>query len=135
MGEANLVNIQSVYAQTNSFYVASDAVSWSLTHNVSSGNETWLVKSLILTNQNANATDTQVYAYHQKTTSPSTIGYLLQYHWLPYKTSLILLDGGTPIYLQYGDRIGGGITTLSGGGGTAGNDLHAVIKYERLIST
>lgn len=117
MGECNLVNVGTVTGKM----ISGTAVIGSgglIQHNVSSGNETWLVKSLILANNSSNSTDIQAYAYH------NNIGHLFYNTWIPHKTSLVVIDESTPIYLQYNDSIFMGLNSGAG--------LDYTFKYETL---
>lgn len=120
MAEANLVNIGTVVGRSASS-VLSSGTAGTLIHNVSSGNETWLVKSLILSNNSSNATDCQVDVIINES---GTTRYILYRAWVPYGTTLVVLDEALPIYLQYQDYLRVGAA--------AGNGLNYVFKYETL---
>ena len=77
-------------------------------------------------NNSSNGTDIQVYAFHQKVSAPSTQGIFLWQCWIPWQTSLVVIDAQTPIYLQYQDNITLGINTAGG------TNLHYTFKYETL---
>ncbi len=121
MAEANLVNISEVYGQTSTGVIASNASAITLTHNISTGNETWVVKSLTVANNSTNNTDNQFYAWLEP---PPGGLYICRYVWVPYKTSFIVFDESVPIYLQFGQFIGVGLHQ--------GTNLHYTFKYERL---
>jgi len=120
MGECNLVNVATVVGKSRSFNLGSGG-SASLLHNVSTGNETWLVKSLILGNVSSNGTDIKARVSVNIT---GTDHYILYDTWVPYGTSLVVLDELLPIYLQYQDYI-----TVTG---QEGAGLNAYYKYETL---
>tara|TARA_Y100000004_G_scaffold195619_1_gene263109 strand:+ start:163 stop:531 length:369 start_codon:yes stop_codon:yes gene_type:complete len=120
MAAANLVNIDTVVGKSISG-VLSPPNSGSITHNVSTGNETWLVKSLILGNNNPNSKDCQTDVYLN---TDGTNRYILYRTWVPYGTTLVVLDGSLPIYLQYQDYI-----TVSA---VEGSGLNYIFKYETL---
>lgn len=117
MGQCNLVNVGTVVGKM----ISGTAVTGSggnFQHNVSTGNETWLLKGLILTNKSSNNTDVQAYAYINGG------GHLFYNTWIPQGTSLVIIDESTPIYLQYNESIFMGLNSGSG--------LDYVFKYETL---
>ena len=124
MGVANLVNISEVYGQTISGIVSDNTVATSFAHNISSGNETWVVKSLTLTNLSSNSTDNEFWCGFNSNPGFLAAIYICRYVWLPFKTTFIAFDESVPIYLQYGEQIEIGLHQ--------GTNLHYVFKYERL---
>jgi hypothetical protein len=120
MGECNLVNIGTVTGKTTSGVLTS-GTNGDLTHNVSSGNETWLVKSLILGNNSSVGTDCQVDVIVNES---GTNRYIIYRAWVPYSTSLVILDEALPIYLQYQDYIR--VSAITGDG------INYAFKYETL---
>ena len=122
MGQCNIVNIGTVVGKSSSG-VLSSGQEFTLTHNVSSGNETWLVKSLILGNNASNGVDCQC-EVSVSTDGGTTTRYISRYAWVPFGTSLVILDEALPIYLQYTDRIS--VRNAQG------NNLNYILKYETL---
>lgn len=121
MAEADLTNLGTVTGRSASGVLSSGA-NGDLAHNVSSGNETWLVKSLILSNNNSTAgldIETDVFVNVNGTNR-----YLMYRTWVPYGTSLVVLDESLPIYLNYPNYIR--VSSVTGGG------LNYVFKYETL---
>lgn len=122
MGECNLVNVATVVGKTYSTVLQSSGlVQDGVTHNVSSGNETWLVKSLIIANRSSNSTDNQVTVL---TKNGSTTSVIIKNVWIPYGTSLVVIDEATPIYLQYQDYVDVQVQQ--------GSNIECVFKYETL---
>lgn len=121
MAEANLTNLGTVIGKSASGVLTSGTAG-TLIHNVSSGNETWLVKSLILSN-NASTTglDCEIDIIINES---GTTRYILYRAWVPYGTTLVVLDEALPIYLQYQDYLRVGAASGSG--------LNYVFKYETL---
>jgi len=117
MGECNLVNVGAVVGKmiSGSATIGNPGV---FTHNVSSGNETWLLKSLILANNSPNGTDIQAYAYF------GSGGHIFYNTWIPRGTTLVIIDESTPIYLQYNEQIVMGLNS--------GDGLDYTFKYETL---
>ena len=122
MGQCNLVNVGTVIGKTYSTVLQSSGlVQDGVTHNVSSGNETWLVKSLIIANRSSNGTDNQV-SVITKNGSNTTV--VIKDVWIPYGTTLVVIDESLPIYLQYQDYIDVQVQ--------AGSNIECVFKYETL---
>lgn len=121
MAQANLTNLGTVIGKSDSG-VLSSGNSGTLTHNVSSGNETWLIKSLILSNNASTAgLDCEIDIIINES---GTNRYILYRSWVPYGTSLVVLDEALPIYLQYQDYLR--VSAITGDG------LNYVFKYETL---
>jgi len=122
MGECNLVNIGTVVGKTYSTVLqSSGTVQDGVTHNVSSGNETWLVKSLIVANRSSNSTDNQISVLMKNGAFTCVI---IKNVWVPYGTSLVVLDEATPVYLQYQDYVQVQVQQ--------GSNIECVFKYETL---
>ena len=124
MAAADLTNLSLVKGVMTSPTISSGN-SYIFSHNTATGNETWLVKSLILTNATTTSTDVQV------SVSINTAGVPVPFEdriihevWIPRATNLVVIDGLIPIYLQYQHYIQ--IFNLQG------DSLRAVIKHERL---
>ena len=124
MATADLTNLSLVKGISTSPTISSGN-SYIFAHNTATGNETWLVKSLILTNASTSSTDAQA------SVSINTVGVpqpfedrIIHEVWIPYGTSLTIIDNTIPIYLQYQHYIQ--IFNLQG------DSLRAVIKHDRL---
>ena len=122
MGACNIVNLTTVKGQMVSGVLQSSGTTQGgLTHNISTGNETWLVKSLIVSNRNSTSVDNQISVI---TKNGSSVSNIIKEVWVPYGTSLVVLDGSTPIYLQYQDYVD--VQALQG------TNIEYAIKYETL---
>lgn len=122
MAEANLVAITDVKGRTYSQNIADTSIEVSVGNNVAVGNSTWVVKGLTLSNVSSNSTDNQVDVYFQDTSN--NVRYILYGAWIPYGTSLVVIDQNTPIYLNYNEEIWVGMVS--------GTNTQATFKYETL---
>ena len=121
MGEANLTNLGTVVGKTYSSSLPS-GTNITFEHNVFGGNETWLVKSLILANNASNNTDVEASVWVNNRVNG--VIYIMYKTWVPYGTTLVVLDESTPIYLQNLHYI-----TVNS---HQGDGLNFTIKYETL---
>ena len=124
MAAADLTNLSLVKGVMTSPEI-SDGNSYIFQHNTATGNETWLVKSLILVNASTTSTDAQATVVHNQTGIPLPFENRIMHEvWIPAKTNLVVIDGSIPIYLQYQHYLQ--IFNLQG------DSLRVIIKHERL---
>jgi len=105
MAEANLESLSTVRLQevTNTITSTGSGGAAGLTHNVSSGNETWILKNLTISNQSANSTDNEMSVQFRP--NGGTARYIIFKVWVPFTTSLVVIHENIGLYFQYGDEI------------------------------
>lgn len=102
--------------------IASPGSEGGVGNNVAVGNSTWVVKGLTLSNVSSNSTDNQVNVWLEF--ADNIPRYILYGAWIPYGTSLVVIDQNTPIYLNYDEEIWVGMVN--------GTNTQATFKYETL---
>lgn len=127
MAAADLTNLSLVKGVMTSPEISAGN-SYIFSHNTATGNETWLVKSLILANGTTTSTDVQATVSINTVGTPPPPGSgdprIVHEVWIPRGTNLVVIDGLIPIYLQYQHYIQ--IFNLQG------DSLRVIIKHERL---
>lgn len=103
MAEANLESLTTARLQMVSNTIASAGGNTGITHNVVSGNETWLLTNLTIANNSSNSTDNEMSVQFRP--NGGTARYIIYKVWVPWTTSLIVVHQNIGLYFQYGDEI------------------------------
>jgi hypothetical protein len=103
MAEANLESLSTVRLQMVTNTISSTGGTAGITHNVLSGNETWILKNLTISNQSANSTDNEMSVQFRP--NGGTARYIMYKVWVPWTTALIVIHENIGLYFQYGDEI------------------------------